>query len=209
MTNTVLQPLPQSRQVQGYCQFNKFHNSLLYGQSYPFLQPLITSGKPLIQFMSCFALLRMWSKHIQLLYMFIQIQFIQIQLLEEDIERMWPPVDLWAERRQLDTPYPSPVLEMRFLPIISMLAANSRTQPWDRCWDHLNGKHDWIQVRPLDKLLRFWWAGVAIYLFCCLSRQVLYVSSLVFYTCHQSGMFCLLLSSILVICVRGQFANQT
>ena len=29
-------------------------------------------------------------------------------------------------------------------------------------WDHLDGAHDWTQLRPLYKILRFWWVGANI-----------------------------------------------
>ena len=72
------------------------------------------------------------------------------------------------------------VLEMYVLPTIPTLEAVSRMccERVKCCWDHLAGTCDWIQLRLLYKVLRFWLVGVEIYLSCL--RQASYVSSLAY-----------------------------
>ena len=65
----------------------------------------------------------------------------------------------WLGDQRLLTP--SSVLGMSYT-----IGAVWRTQPWKRkvsCWDHLDCMCDWIQLRPLCKLWRFWLAGREIY----------------------------------------------
>lgn len=64
--------------------------------------------------------------------------------------------DLWAGPGESETPL-SPVLGMYLLPIVG---AVSRMQPRDSdvLLTPLDRGHDWTQLRPLYKFLRFWWA---------------------------------------------------
>ena len=71
------------------------------------------------------------------------------EVLNEVIDSMWPPhgpggnqrLDLGNQR--LFTPHPPSVECMP-----------------QTFWDHWDPVHDWTQLRPLYKLLRFWWVGV-------------------------------------------------
>ena len=56
--------------------------------------------------------------------------------------------------------------------------------PWETCWDLLlrpsGWMYDWTQLRSLCKPLRFWWAGIEIYMSCGHTNQASYVSSLIY-----------------------------
>lgn len=76
------------------------------------------------------------------------------------------------------------------------------------CWEHL----DWIgnrtSLRPLSKLWIFYWADVEIYWSCsCLRQTCKFIPLLVKTATYQSGVSCLWLHFLLVLCVRGQFVN--
>ena len=85
------------------------------------------------------------------------------KLLEEVTVRMWPLVDLWAEPGWSEAPPHLPILGMNILPTLSQCSKNCHLDKVRYCWGHLNGIHDWTQIRPLGKISRFW-QGIEIYL---------------------------------------------
>lgn len=56
--------------------------------------------------------------------------------------------------------------------------SNHETLMW--WWDYQDWVRDWTQLRPLYKLLTYWWAGAEICLSCGCPRQALWVSSLAY-----------------------------
>ena len=107
----------------------------------------------------------------------------------------------------------SPSLECTFCSLFAQL------EPFQGCslervicsLDHLNSICDRTPLRPLYKLLRFWQAGVEIFLSCSHPRQGSYeVPLLIKPATYQSGVVCLFLRSLFaLLCAnRGQFANQ-
>lgn len=101
-------------------------------------------------------------------------------LLEEDMERTWPPTGCLLNWTWAVGGYsPLPVFGVFVLPTIPVLTAFPvRSLERVGCWDHLNCIHDWTPQRPTYTLLRLWWLGAEIYSFCRCPEQVSYVSSL-------------------------------
>lgn len=54
------------------------------------------------------------------------------------------------------------------------------------CWDHLDRICDWTQLKPLHKLLRFWWAELKDLLILRMPMTRFYVNFLSYYTYHLS-----------------------
>lgn len=97
-------------------------------------------------------------------------------MLEEGITRVWPPVDPRAGHGQLEAAHPYPCSwNVHFCPPFLQWELFQRRSPEGaRCsWDRLDDTCDWTSLRPLHKLLRFWWASVEIYLSCGYPRPEL------------------------------------
>lgn len=93
-------------------------------------------------------------------------------MLEEVIEKAWPPVDLWARAGQLEapsltptrtlTPTPHLFLEYKCCPQIPQQERiqGHRLERGRYCWGHCDSICDWIQLRHLCKfLLSVVWNG--------------------------------------------------
>ena len=98
------------------------------------------------------------------------------KVLEEVLESLWPPVDLWAGRVQSEAPHS---LSCPWN-VHSAHCSHSRShfQGWSLeramcCWGHLDGIHWWTQLMPLYELLRFQQEASAVYSFCSCQRQAL------------------------------------
>ena len=86
------------------------------------------------------------------LHTFMCCDFLLICLLEEVTERTWLSADWWAEPRQPEAHH--------CLPCWSHFKCRSEIVIF--CWDHLDGICNWTQLKPLHKILRFWWVDVEI-----------------------------------------------
>lgn len=94
----------------------------------------------------------------------------------------WPGSWIWAIRSF--SPFPlSPlphtlsVLGLWFGPLFLQLKPVQRSSLGKAkcCWDYLDCIHDWTQVRPLYRHLRFWRAGAETGLSCSRWREALYM----------------------------------
>lgn len=133
-------------------------------------------------------------------------------LLEEIMERTWSLVDLRAELWAIRGPWPLPCpWNIHFTPPFPQCKLCSRIESWERkvllrplpgC-----GVWNWIQLRPLYRLLRL--VGAEFHLPFSCQRQASYESLLLIKpaTC-QSWRVCLLLGLSLPPCNRDQFKNQ-
>lgn len=80
----------------------------------------------------------------------IQLPFI---LLEEVIDRIWPPIDSWAGPRQLEPSHliPCPWNVCSAHPFHSgSWLQGCNLERLRCCWDHLDGNRAWTQLRPLQ-----------------------------------------------------------
>lgn len=130
---------------------------------------------------------------------------------------MWAWVDFLALPGQLEVPHLLPCLWNIRSAHGSHSGIHFQGQSHERamcCEDYLGGKGDGIQLRPPNKLLRFWQVGIAIYL-SYVDKPCKSVPLLIKTATYQSGGICLLLKFLLALHVLEpgsdftlEFANQ-
>lgn len=87
--------------------------------------------------------------------------------MREVIERTWPPGGPPADCRQSESPQPFLFLRIYIFSTIPTLG--EEPVQWCKlerarwCWDDLDWRCGWTQLKPLYKLLRFWWVDVKNY----------------------------------------------
>lgn len=74
------------------------------------------------------------------------------------------------------------------------------------CWDHWDPVHDWTQLRPLYKFLRFWRTGGEFSSSCSHPGQAPLLIKLATY---QAGVVCCFLQSLLILPVWGPISDFT
>ena len=100
---------------------------LMFSQQYSYMLPPNEMG---IRWPAhLFLLLSQWFSYCKCSSNRLPLVFIT--LLEEVIERTWPPVDPRTGHRQSEASHPSPVLGMYVLPTVLALGATSSMQPWE------------------------------------------------------------------------------
>lgn len=87
-------------------------------------------------------------------------------LLKEVIKKTWPPVHPRAGPRQLEAPYPLPILGMCIPPAVprrrcSLSVSAQGDVMW--CWD-LECTNDWTMLRPLYTLFKILAGGFRVHL---------------------------------------------